>query len=241
MTPPTCPQKGADVRIEASLPESRTDIGYADGAYTVNWKTGDNIYVSAYTEEPRRAATPGPGASPYKTNAPRTYTFDGTQFAMPENGHVPAGTLHLHGGVHQQEPGDLPRHQQQALREQTQDCNAPTAHLAEYDCLIGFVHRDAARRAARVHHEASVHPDEDHGEELHGRRQDRTVAGISSNANLAGIYDPTSRPAPPTSKSGGQNSITVTLENAPSWPQEPRRTYISSWRPTPITARLRSR
>lgn len=28
--------KGADVRIEASLPESRTDIGYADGAYTVN-------------------------------------------------------------------------------------------------------------------------------------------------------------------------------------------------------------
>lgn len=83
--------KGADVRIEASLPESRTDIGYADGAYTVNWKTGDNIYVSAYTEAEKGGDTWTWG-KPYKTNAPRTYTFDGTQFAMPENGHVPAGT-----------------------------------------------------------------------------------------------------------------------------------------------------
>ena len=205
--------KGADVRIEASLPESRTDIGYADGAYTVNWKTGDNIYVSAYTEAEKGGDTWTWG-KPYKTNAPRTYTFDGTQFAMPENGHVPAGTYTFTAVYTNKSQATYPD-TNKLSEKQTQDCNAPTAHLAEYDCLIGsstatLPDAQPAFTMKRVYTWMKITVKNSTGAA-------KTVQSLefSSNANLAGIYDLDFAAGTANFKSGGQNSITVTLENAP--------------------------
>ncbi|MEG1405401.1 MAG: hypothetical protein RSC34_02170, partial [Alistipes sp.] len=77
--------QGVAVNITAELPQTRTEIGYGEGAYTVAWKADDKIYVSAYTDAEKAAdawtwGKPYDPKKPTGPNLPRAYNYAGGAF-----------------------------------------------------------------------------------------------------------------------------------------------------------------
>lgn len=128
--------QGVAVNITAALPETRTEIGYVDGAYKVAWKEGDNIYVSAYTDA-EQAADAWTWGKPNKTNPPRAYAYTGGAFVTPADAIINPGTYNFTAVYTNASQAKYAAGTNSLDNEQVQDCNAPMAHLATNDCLIG--------------------------------------------------------------------------------------------------------
>lgn len=195
---------GVPVQITATLPESRTEITYGNNAYDVAWKTGDNIYISTADK------TWGGNTS---SNAPKAYTYDGTSFKAPEDNTIAAGTYTFQAVYTNASQGKYAT-TNKLSENQTQDCSAPLAHLAENDCLIGSAEvtipdAQPSFTMKRIYTWMKISV-------TNGMGAAATVQSLqfSSSANLAGIYTMDFAAGEATYQSGGVNAITVTLENA---------------------------
>ncbi|MEG0499283.1 MAG: fimbrillin family protein, partial [Alistipes sp.] len=132
--------QGVAVNITAELPQTRTEIGYGEGAYTVAWKADDKIYVSAYTDAEKAAETkdgPWTWGKPYNTNAPRVYNYANGAFVAPADATIAPGTYNFTAIYTYAGQATYPD-SNKFPAGQTQDCTNPMAHLATYDCLVGF-------------------------------------------------------------------------------------------------------
>lgn len=195
---------GVPVQIIATLPETRTEITYGNNAYNVAWKTGDNIYIST---------ADGTWGGNTNTNTPKAYAYDGTSFQAPEDNTIAAGTYTFQAVYTNTAQGKYAT-TNKLSENQTQDCAAPMAHLAENDCLIGSAEvtipdAQPSFSMKRIYSWMKISV-------VNGTGAAATVQSLqfSSNANLAGIYTLDFATGEATYKSGGMNAIDVTLENA---------------------------
>lgn len=199
--------EGSTFELIAEIAQTKTTL---DADYKVAWEEGDIIYM---------VTSDGTWGVPYAedntTKSIATFTYSGGKFTTPATiaeGDYTFNAVYSNGEQMSYHRSDVTTNQLYAT--QTQDCDAPTAHIKAYDALVGtFTANIPSDEPATVNMNhiytlMQVNVTNDTGAAIDVTSFQMTAA----DADLAGIFSVKAFDTPAIAiKSGASESITVNV------------------------------